>query len=217
VSGKFRVEGQDSVDWKEMTVTLRRVADAAEESDDTGLLGAFAQGGESGALNEDGSLEIKDVAAGNYQVVVSSPAEKYRDWYTKSVLVAGREVADTGFAVSGETAVEVVVNAKGASIEGKVVDGNGKAAAEAFVVTVPSSGKLGRPDSYQTARTDESGHFSVRGLNPGEFVVVALESLHPDVRSSEFLEKYGARGVKVEVGEGEKKAVALTVVEDEGK
>jgi hypothetical protein len=37
------------------------------------------------------------------------------------------------------------------------------------------------------------------------------------VCSSEFFEKYGARGVKVQVGEGEKKAVALTLVEDAGK
>jgi hypothetical protein len=121
-------------------------------------LRAAAEGRQLG-FNEDESLEIKDVAAGNCQVVVRSPAEKYRDWYTKSVLVAGREVADTGFAVSGETAVEVVVNAKGASI----------------------------------AR-----------------VCTQMCAAPNFLRST-------ARGVKVEVGEGEKKAVALTVVEDEGK
>jgi hypothetical protein len=72
----------------------------------------WQQGG-SGAVKEDGTFEIDDVAPGNYQVAVYTPAEKYRDWYLKSLLFAGREVADTGFAASGETSLDVFASAKG--------------------------------------------------------------------------------------------------------
>ncbi len=216
VSGKFRAESSDNVDWKQITVSLVHVAEAGENPAENGLFSVFQRGG-SGAVNEDGTFELDDVAPGNYQVAVFTPSDKYRDWYLKSLLFAGREVADTGFAASGETSLEVVINAKGASIEGKVMDSTGKAAADVFVVTLPSSGKLARPDSYQTGKTDANGSFLLRGLNPGEFVVVALENFQGDTRSADFYQKYGSRGTNVSLAEGEKKAVTLTLAADDSK
>jgi hypothetical protein len=69
-------------------------------------------------------------------------------------------VADTGFDVSSGTVLDVIISAKGAGIEGTVVDREGKTFAGASVVSVPSSGKNGRPDAYQPDRTDEKGHFA---------------------------------------------------------
>jgi uncharacterized protein (DUF2141 family) len=216
VSGKFRGESSDNVDWKQITVSLVHVAEAGENPAENGLLSLFQRGG-SAAVKEDGTFEINDVAPGNYQVAVYTPSEKYRDWYLKSLLFAGREVADTGFAAIGETSLEVVINAKGASIEGKVTDTTGKAAADVFVVTLPSSGKLARPDSYQTGKTDATGSFFLRGLNPGEFAVVALENLQGDTRSADFYQKYGSQGANVSLAEGEKKTVTLALAAADSK
>ena len=216
VRGKFRAEGSDNVDWKLITVSLMHVPEAGENPAENGIFNLLQQGG-SGAVTEDGTFEIDDVAPGNYQVAVYSPSEKYRDWYLKSLLFAGREVADIGFAASGETSLDVVVSAKGASIEGKVIDSTGKAAANVFVVTLPSSGKLARPDSYQMGKTDAKGSFLLRGLNPGEFVLVAIETLQGDARSAEFYQKYGSRGANVSLAEGEKKTVTLTLAADDSK
>lgn len=215
VSGKFRAEGEDRVDWAEMAVTLMHIADPGENTD-KGPFEFLRQGG-SGNLGEDGTFEITDVVPGNYQVAVVSQSDKYRDWYLKSLLFAGREVADTGFAVAGETSLDVVVSRKGASIEGAVVDGKGKPAAGVFVVTLPSSDKLARPDSYQTTKTDAKGGFLLRGLNPGEFTVVALENLQTDARGAEFHQKYGSQGVSVSLTEGERKNVTPTLTVDESK
>jgi protocatechuate 3,4-dioxygenase beta subunit len=217
VSGRLRVDGQDTVDWKQMYVNLLPVADSTQEAGETSVMAVFLQAGASGALREDGSFELKNVAAGNYQLAVGATNTEYRDWYMKSLLLGGREVADPGFAVSGDTTLDVIVSAKGPSIEGTVVDTDGKLVPEALVQTIPSSGKLGRPDSYQQGRTDVNGHFTLRGLNPGEFVVVALESQHGDARSADFFEKFGARGAKVELAEGEKKSITVTVIPDEAK
>lgn len=216
VSGKFRAESSDNVDWKQMRLSLIHVAETGENPAENGLLNLLQQG-RSGTVNEDGTFEIDDVAPGNYQVAVFTPSEKYRDWYLKSLLFAGREVADTGFAASGETSLDVVVSAKGASIEGKVVDGAGKPATGVLVLTLPSSGKLGRPDSYQTSKTDANGGFLLRGLNPGEFEVVALENSPGDARDAGFFQKYGNRGANVSLAEGEKKTVTLALAADDSE
>jgi hypothetical protein len=117
--------------------------------------------------------------------------------------------------VSSGTVLDVIISAKGAGIEGTVVDREGKIFAGASVVSVPSSGKSGRPDAYQSDRTDEKGHFALRGMNPGEFLVLAFEEMQQDYHTAEFLKKYEKKGQKVELDEGGKKSVVLKVIAEE--
>ena len=211
VGGKFRVEGAERINWSELNVTLLTVAEGEDEP--AGLRVAFTQPAE---VQEDGSFVIQDAPGGNCQLAVGARSEKYRDYYTKSVLLGGREVVDTGFAVSPGTVLDVVLSAKGARIEGTVIDREGKPAAGASVVTAPGGGKLGRPDAYQYARTDDSGHFFIRGMNPGVFMVLAFEEMDGNYRAPEFAKKYEGKGEKVELDEGSKKNVILKLITEEG-
>jgi len=213
VSGKFRADGNEKIDWKELNVTLLAVPESEEEAVDLGMEmpTGMAQ------VNEDGSFEIKDVPGADYQLAVMARSEKFRDYYTKSVLLGGREVVDTGFAMSPGTVLDVVVSAKGAGIEGTVVDKEGKPVPEANVVTVPSSGKLRRPDAYQFGRSDENGHFLLRGMNPGEFVVLAFDEIQVDYRAPGFAKKYAGKGEKVELEEGGTKSVVVKLITEEGE
>ena len=211
VSGKFRVEGDEKIDWKQLYVGLVAVPKSEEEQPELGIVMPMG----NAALTEDGSFEIKDVPAGDCQLAVGAHSGKFRDYYTKSVLLGGREVADTGFAASPGTVLDVVVSAKGAGIEGTVADAAGKPVADATVVSVPSSGKLGRPDAYQSGRTDESGHFVLRGMNPGEFLVLAFDEIPANYRTAEFARKYEGKGEKVELQEGGRKSVALKLIMEE--
>lgn len=207
VSGKFRVEGDEKIDWSELNVTLVPVAEGEDEA--AGLQVAFTQPSE---VQEDGSFLIKDAPGGNCQLAVGARSEKFYDYYTKSVLLGGREVVDTGFAVSPGTVLDVVVSAKGAGVEGTVVDREGKPAAGASVVTIPGSGKLGRPDAYQYARADDNGRFVLRGMNPGKFMVLAFEELQGNYRAPEFAKKYEGKGEIVELDEGGKKSVVVKLI-----
>jgi len=213
VSGKFRADGNEKIDWKELNVTLLAVPESEEEAVDLGMEmpTGMAQ------VNEDGSFEIKDVPGADYQLAVMARSEKFRDYYTKSVLLGGREVVETGFAMSPGTVLDVVVSAKGAGIEGTVVDKEGKPVPEANVVTVPSSGKLRRPDAYQFGRSDENGHFLLRGMNPGEFVVLAFDEIQVDYRAPGFAKKYAGKGEKVELEEGGTKSVVVKLITEEGE
>jgi Carboxypeptidase regulatory-like domain len=213
VSGKLRAEGEETLDWRDLNVILVRVVDAEElpQLSDIGALGGTTR------VKEDGSFVLKDVAGATYWVYLNGQAEKLRDYYLKSVLQDGREVADTGFAVSGETTIDIVVSAKGAAVEGTVVDSDGQGAAAVSVVSLPASGKVGRMDLYQTEKTDASGHFLMRGMNPGAYVLVAVESVPGDVRRPEFFQKYAEKGATVDLLEGDKKSVVVQLVVEGGE
>jgi 5-hydroxyisourate hydrolase-like protein (transthyretin family) len=214
VSGKFRMDAQreEKVDWTLMMVTLVPVVTAAPAEVGPETVVNLELPSET-ALNEDGSFEVKDVAEGKYWLQVEARSDLYRDAFTKSVMADGRETVDTGFEANGGATLEVMLSTKGATLEGTVLDTKGFPVVDAYVVTAPSSGKAARPGAYQRVQTKAKGQFELHGLNPGEFVVVALEKEPEDVRSEEFLKKYGDKGVKVSVEEGTRKSVELVAEE----
>jgi len=210
VSGKFRRENEGNVDWSLMAVTLvpMTAAATAEAGADTVVTVEVPN---RTTLNEDGTFEVKDVAAGSYWIEMEAKSDLFRDDYVKSVMEDGRETVDTGFAVNGGATLDVVMSGRGAVIEGTVVDEKGYAVVDAYVVTVPSGGKESRPGAYQRVQTKAKGVFELHGLNPAEYVVVAVGINPGDVRGAEFLQKVGEKGVKVSVEEGERKSVELVV------
>ena len=146
---------------------------------------------------------------GNYQLIVGAESNNLRDYITKSVSVEGRDVTDSGFVVSPGTVLDVVMSANGATIEGTVIDSKGKPVAYATVVDVPSAERRTRRDLFEQADTDALGHFSLRGLNPGKYTVLAFDDLQEDTHQPEFLEAYEGRGEHVQLDEGARSTVTL--------
>ena len=215
VSGKVRTEEGEALDWVDLAVSLVRVVESEElpQMADLGALGGSTD------LGDDGSFAIKDLAGGKYRVFVGGHSEKARDYYLKSVTASGAEAVDSGFVVNGPTNVDVVLSARSGSIEGTVMDRNGNGAAEVVVLSMPASGKLGRPDAYVTERTDTGGHFLMRGMTPGAYLLVGLAEFErePGKGNSGFRElfaKYAEQGVRVDLDEGERKNVTVNLLEE---
>ncbi|OLE47258.1 MAG: hypothetical protein AUG46_07060 [Acidobacteria bacterium 13_1_20CM_3_58_11] len=198
VRGKFSLDTGQKFDWTQLIVTLVSVE---EQGGDLVREGAMDLPTSSN-VNSDGTFELKNVPGGNYQLVVVARSNDLPDYITKSVNLDGRDVADSGFPILPETYLDVVISANGASITGKVVDGNGQPVANATVVDVPSAEHRTRSDLFQRDTTDESGHFSLRGLNPGKYTVLAFEELQEDVRQADFMKSYGTRGEIVQLDGG---------------
>jgi protocatechuate 3,4-dioxygenase beta subunit len=218
VRGKFRLDTEEKFDWTQLTVQLSSAAGNTSDGTVTAYATlSFRQMNQNLKVSPDGSFEMKNVPAGNYQVVVGASSDKLRDYYTKSVTVGGKDSADSGFDVHGDIYVDVLISAKGATIEGNVVDSKGQPVAYSEVAVIPNSEHRARPDSYQRASTDEQGHFVVRGLNPGKYVVLAFEELEEDTKQPEFFKAYAGKGEKVELEEGARKSVTakIIVTEDE--
>jgi hypothetical protein len=208
VRGKFRLDAGQKIDWSQLTATLVSAEKNRIEPAWEGGMGLPRNSG----VNSDGTFELKNVPGGDYLLVVGSRSKDFRDYFTKSVNLDGRDVADSGFPVSPEPYLDVVISANGGTIAGTVVDGNGQPVANATVVNVPSGEHRMRRDLYQRETSDESGHFSLRGLNPGKYTVLAFEELQEDFRRSEFLKTYETRGETLQLEEGARKSVVLKLI-----
>jgi hypothetical protein len=216
VHGKFRLDTGEKFDWTQLNVHLLPVVE-----NETGAFGgaaigmAYSQANTRSMVTADGVFEMKNLPGGSYQLAIGAVSDNLRDYYTKSMMVGGKEVVDSGFSVNGDVSLDVVVSAKGATIEGNVVDSKGAPAAYSVVAVVPNSEQRARPDSYQQETTDEHGHFIERGLNRGSYVVLAFEELQGDMRQPEFLKTYAGKGKKVELEEGTRRLVSVKIIPTE--
>jgi protocatechuate 3,4-dioxygenase beta subunit len=213
VRGKFRMDSGQTLDWTQLNVVLLPV----DENDIGGAVAGTSGGLAMAGVNKDGSFEMKSVTGGSYRLLVGAKSNNLRDYITKSVYLDGRDVADSGFSISAGTFLDVVISANGATIEGRVADTKGKPVAHATVVDIPSAEHRNRTDLYQQDTTDELGHFSLRGLNPGKYTVLAFDELQADVREPEFLKSYEGRGEHVQLDEGARTNIVLklTAMDDE--
>ena len=213
VRGKFSLDTGQKFDWTQLSVTLVSVEEQGAQLVEERAMDLPT----SSNVNSDGTFELKNVPGGNYQLLVVARSNDLPDYITKSVHLDGRDVADSGFPILPQTFLEVVISANGASITGRVVDGNGQPIANATVVDVPSAEHRTRSDLFQRDTTDESGHFSLRGLNPGKYTVLAFEELQEDVRQPDFMKSYGTRGEIVQLDEGTRKNVVLKLIPSGGE
>ncbi len=162
----------------------------------------------------DGSFVWNDVPPGNYYVQLFGQTGSNENWFLKSVSASGRDVNDTGITVNGGAQLlDVALSANGSGATGIVVDAKGQPASNVVVVAVPETRFRGRIDRYQQTVTDQTGHFTLRGLRPGEYTLFSWESVEGEAYyNPEFLKTYDGRGTSLHVSEGERKTVQLIVI-----
>ena len=213
VRGRLRVESKSTarLEASQFFLSLRSV-----DGDDD-VLGALTLGegfGTVAHVSGDGSFEWKNVPPGRYYVELAGDPGASADWFIKSVTAGGREATDTGFSVGGGVAaVDLVASANGAVVDGVVTDAAGGALANATVVAVPEARLRTRTDRYRKMVSDQSGHFTLHGLPPGEYTFLAWESMDGEAYyNPEFLKSYEGQGRALRVSEGERKSLQLVVI-----
>jgi protocatechuate 3,4-dioxygenase beta subunit len=159
VQGRVTVEGGSSPKLDRIGIVLDRV-------DDDEQLGAH------GRVKKDGTFEIKSVGDGNYAISIWGPEN---NWYLKSVRLGQDDILEKGLQLekggSGRT-IEVVVSSATAQLDGSVSDDD-SAVAGAHVRVVPEPETLYNRSRARSARADQTGHFSLSGLAPGTYRVLA--------------------------------------------
>ena len=141
-------------------------------------------------------------------------AQGPQGWAVKAVVINGQDITDTptefpaGQTVAG---MQIVMTKKITSLTGQVTDSRGNPVLDATVVVFPSNEKLWTFQSrfIKAARPDQDGKFQVTGLPGAEnYLAVALQGLEDgQAGDPEFLAAIKDLGTKVELGEGESKAV----------
>jgi Carboxypeptidase regulatory-like domain len=163
-------------------------------------------------VNFDGTFEWKNVPAGRYSVQLSG-ASAMPDWFLKSVVAGGRDVADSGFSVSGGVTLDVVASANGATVEGIAANDKNESVADAVVVAVPEARFRSHSNRYRKAVSDQSGHFTLRGLPPGDYTILAWESIDGEAYyNPEFLKAYEGQGKALHLTEGDHATAELKTI-----
>ena len=211
--GRLRLEGNANLgrlDLEHVYLSL-----SSRDGDDD-MLGGGPFGGFAGQVhvNNDGSFEWKGVSPGHYYVQLAGGPGGSMDWFLKSVAVGSRDVTDAGFSVSGGAAVlDVVASANGPVVDGVVGNAKSQPMANAVVVAVPEPRLRSRTDRYYKTTTDQTGRFTLHGVTPGAYTLIAWESMDGDAYyDPEFLRNYEGQGKALQAGEGEHKSLQLTAI-----
>jgi len=200
-----RIEGGDvAVDNVRLSLRVRRDGAPIFMAGDAG----------SGKANKEGVVEIERLTPGTFDVQMFPGGKGLEDAYVKSIVQGGRDVSANGVRVaSAETQVEVVISVTAAKVEGAVLDGDQHPLKSAIVVAIPDGELRQRDELFRTATTDQNGRFTLRGLRPGRYTVVAFDDIESGAwMDPEVLKVVDARGQRISVGEKEQANAQLRVV-----
>jgi len=132
----------------------------------------------------------------------------------KGLLAGGRDVNDSGINVNGGTvALDLVASTSGGIVEGVITDHQGQPVANAVVVAVPEARMRGRLDRYRKTQSDQNGRFQLQGIRPGDYTVLAWESVDgEEYYNPDFLKTYEGQGIALRVSESERKTLSLEAI-----
>ena len=153
-----------------------------------------------------------DVPPKTYVLRIGPTSKAFEDYFVKAVNLGGKNIADSGFIVRGATySLDIVVSANGATVEGVAIDDKDKPAPDVEVIFIPDAKHRERYDLYQQAATDQLGHFSLRGLNPGEYGVFALDADvdRDGITDPEFVRAHEALSQTIKLAGGERKNIVV--------
>lgn len=177
---------------------------------------AYSGGQASADVQPDGSFELKNLATEAYWVNITGPAP---DAYLKSAYYGSTSAMNEFHPAAGSDAtLELVVSARGAHIQGAVMNSDSLPVAGVWVALIPeeASGKLKR--LYQSTRTAANGKFEFRGVAPGTYSLYSWDNVEEhEWDDPEFLKPFKTKSASMTVAEGENKTLDLTLIQTQGE
>jgi hypothetical protein len=159
-------------------------------------------------VDKDGNFTIPGVAAGPHLI---RPQGQSRAWILESVTIGGRDMTDVPVDLrNGQTLANVVVTFtdKIAQIAGTLTNGQGVPMTEYTVLAFPIDTSLWRPQARQimTARPDQTGKYTIRGLPPGEYYVATVDPAEQgEWFEPTYLDEHRTGAMRVVLGAGDSK------------
>jgi hypothetical protein len=225
VHGHLRMEAGGTAGARPDPSRIILLLRSADRDDDP--LSTFTMGESSRVahVNSDGSFEWEDMPPGRFSVDISE-SSSLPDWFLKSAISGGQDALESGFTVgAGTTLLDLLASANGSVAEGVVTQKresenggvendrpeNDEPVADAVVVAVPEA-RL-RTHSYRRTITDQRGHFTLRGLPPGNYTLFAWESVDGEAYyNPQFLKSYEGQGKALSLSEGERKSLQIKAI-----
>jgi hypothetical protein len=136
-------------------------------------------------------------------------------WFLKSVTHRGLDITDTGYEFKpGEqvAGIQILLTRRATTLTGMVQSDRGDPTVDYSVVAFSSDrNKWGYLTRFvRSARPDQDGRFTIRGLPPDDYLVVAVEYLENGQElDPDLLRAWEAVATKVSVAEGATQSVSL--------
>jgi hypothetical protein len=101
----------------------------------------------------------------------------------------------------------------GGQIDGTVLNTQQQPAGGATVVLVPGTGLREQTRLFKDVATDQTGHFSVKGIAPGDYKLFAWEDIEPGAyQDPEFLKPFESLGETFSIREGSRETTQLKLI-----
>jgi protocatechuate 3,4-dioxygenase beta subunit len=208
VAGRVVLQGQ-----KEQTTPLRGLqVGTAAPSGAQSLLGIAGRALGGGRVNDDGTFQLRGLAGQQMIRVGNVPA----GWAVKSITLEGEDITDAPFdfkSGGGDlTGLTVTLTDKLTDLSGTVLDNRRQAVKDYVLVIFPDDNKLGGGQSryVRTARPNQDGNFSVKGLPPAHYLAVAVQSLETGTQNDPaVLEQLRPRAKSFALTEGQTLTLSL--------
>jgi len=165
-------------------------------------------------LQADGTFNFSGIQPGTYRIQVSVPPEGYyvQKLIAKEAKTSGREITITG----GNDVDLTVTLGQGQGQLSGVVQLDGKPAPGVMVLLVPKSGQEMEEDSRMD-ESDSDGTFSLGGILPGDYVLLALkDGWDLEWSNSEVLRPYLSAGQKMSIAANQSVKVTVSAQERRG-
>ena len=165
-------------------------------------MGGMDMGGDRPVTRDDWSFELHTLRGRGF-----IRAGTLSDWQMKRVRREGVDVTDTplDFATDVDE-LEIELTQQVTIVSGGVSDDRGGVVLDATVIAFADDpGKWGPHSRFvESARPDQQGRFTIRGLPPGKYVAIAVGYLEPgQERDPDVLEGWRQRGTLFMLSEGE--------------
>jgi len=132
-----------------------------------------------GRVKKDGTFELTSLREGTYTLEVWGLED---NWYVKTARFGGDDILTEGLVLERGASggkLEITLSSASAQVEGSVSDDDGPAVGARVRIAPDPETPFTRFRSHHT-RSDQAGHFSLTGLAPGKYRLVAKSTAASD-------------------------------------
>jgi hypothetical protein len=173
--------------------------------------GGFAQ------VLPDATFNIKNVSAGDYDLLIKSNAAS-DDLYIGSIRMGNTDALADGVHVEGSPELlEIVLKANGGTAACSVKDDQGSIVPGSHVVLVPDGARKRQFALYADCKADAEGTCKVTGTAPGDYHLYAFpgDAEVDFLRDPDFFKPFEDHGKSASFAEGQEQQVELQPVPSE--
>jgi hypothetical protein len=133
----------------------------------------------SATVSATGQFSLARVEPGEYILrTINLPG----DAYVKSIRSGDSDVQTKPLVIryASPEPIKVDLGVDGGKMEGVVMDISNHPFAGATVAVVPDANRRNSPDQYRVTESEADGHFTLRGIPPGDYKLFAWQNIEPN-------------------------------------